>query len=138
MKKWCKKLLLGIFSLLLALVLVATVVLGWYFPRYLLKNQPVSITPSEKTVTTMSCNVRCLHPADLGKKSWFYRAGLIVEDLKNEHPGVIGFQEATSWQYDYLVQTLTGYDSVITYRDDSIIAEGCPIFYDAARYKLVD
>jgi endonuclease/exonuclease/phosphatase family metal-dependent hydrolase len=138
MKKWCKKLLLGIFSLLLALVLVATVVLGWYFPRYLLKNQPVSITPSEKTVTTMSCNVRCLHPADLGKKSWFYRADLMVQDIAQVAPGIIGFQEVTGVHYDYLVDRLPQYDSVIDYRDNSPLSEGCPIFYHTDLYTLVD
>ena len=134
-KKVCKVVL----SLLLVIVILASVVLLWYLPHYILNMKPVAISRDDgEVITMMSYNLRCLTPLDLGKKSWFYRAGLIVEDLKNEHPGVIGFQEATSWQYDYLVQTLTGYDSVITYRDDSIIAEGCPIFYDAARYKLVD
>ena len=50
----------------------------------------------------MSCNVRCLTPLDLGKKSWFYRADLLVSDIAGQKPGIIGFQEATRWQYDYL------------------------------------
>ena len=125
--------------MLLVLVILASVAVLWYLPRYILNTQPVSISRDDgEVITMMSYNLRCLTPLDLGKKSWFYRAELIVEDLRNEHPGIIGFQEATSWQYDYLVQTLTGYDSVITYRDDSIIAEGCPIFYDTSRYTLVD
>jgi len=134
-----KVILKVVLSLLLVLVILASVAVLWYLPRYILNIQPVSISRDDgEVITMMSYNLRCLTPLDLGKKSWFYRAELIVEDLRNEHPGIIGFQEATSWQYDYLVQTLTGYDSVITYRDDSIIAEGCPIFYDTSRYTLVD
>lgn len=126
-------------SLLLTAVIVASVAVLWYFPHYILNTKQVDISRDEgQEITMMSYNLRCLTPLDLGKKSWFYRAELIVEDLRNEHPGIIGFQEATSWQYDYLVQTLKGYDSVITYRDASVIAEGCPIFYDTARYNLVD
>lgn len=138
MKKWLKRISLGLLSFLLAVILVATVVLGWYFPRYLLKNQPVTISPSEKTVTAMSCNVRCLHPADLGKKSWFYRADLMVQDIAQVAPGIIGFQEVTGVHYDYLVDRLPQYDSVIDYRDNSPLSEGCPIFYHTDLYTLVD
>lgn len=37
-----------------------------------------------------------------------------------------------------MVDVLPGYDSVITYRDNSPISEGCPIFYNASLYTLVD
>lgn len=138
MKKWLKRISLGILSVLLAVILVATVVFGWYFPRYLLNKQAVSITPSSETITMMSCNVRCLTPLDLGKKSWFYRADLMVSDIAQTAPGIIGFQEVTSWQYDYLTDCLNQYDSVIDYRDNSIASEGCPIFYHTDLYTLVD
>ena len=84
----------------------------------------------------MSCNLRCLTPMDFGKRTWFYRADLLVSDIASQAPGIIGFQEATRWQYDYLVDVLSGYDSVIDYRDNSIIAEGCPIFYNISLYEL--
>ena len=125
-------------SVLLALILIALVVLGWYFPHYLLKKAPVQIRPDPEKITMMSCNVRCLTPLDLGKKSWFYRADLLLLDISEQKPGIIGFQEATRWQYDYLTDVLTGYDSVIDYRDDSLIAEGCPIFYHEDSYTLVE
>lgn len=94
--------------------------------------------PEAGSITMMSCNVRCLTPLDLGKKSWFYRADLLLQNIAEQAPGIIGFQEATRWQYDYLVDVLSGYDSVIDYRDNSIIAEGCPIFYNEALYALKD
>ncbi len=133
-----KKILKTILTCLLVLVLAAVVVLGWYFPHYLLNSGSLSIMPDPGHITIMSCNVRCLSPLDLGSKSWFYRADLLMGDIEGEAPGIIGFQEATVWQYDYLVETLDGYDSVITYRDDSVIAEGCPIFYHKELYDLVD
>ena len=36
------------------------------------------------------------------------------------------------------MESLPDYDSVITYRDSSVIAEGCPIFYHADQFELVD
>ena len=34
-------------------------------------------------ITMMSCNLRCLTPVDFGKKSWFYRAELVMEGIEN-------------------------------------------------------
>lgn len=133
-----KKTLKAVLSGLLALVLAAVVVLGWYFPHYLVNSKVLSIQPDARSITMMSCNVRCLSPLDLGTKSWFYRADLLMEDIASQAPGIIGFQEATVWQYDYLVSSLSEYDSIITYRDGSVIAEGCPIFYHKDLYDLVD
>lgn len=133
-----KRILLSICAALLTLILCAVIILGWHFPGYLAKKESVAMTPDPATVTMMSCNVRCLTPLDLGKRSWFYRADLLLSDIAQQVPGIIGFQEATRWQYDYLVDTLTGYDSVIDYRDDTLLSEGCPIFYNQALYSLVD
>ena len=133
-----KKILLAMGAVLLAIVLCAIVILGWYFPRYLLRKEAVSIMPDSGSITMMSANVRCLTPLDLGKKSWFYRADLLLRDIAAQKPGIIGFQESTRWQYSYLMDTLTGYDSVIDYRDDTLLSEGCPIFYNETLYSLVD
>ena len=132
------KVLLRIGAVLLSLILIALVVLGWYYPRYMQRKQPVTIRPEKESITMMSCNLRCLTPLDLGKKSWFYRADLLVQDIAQQLPGIIGFQEATRWQYAYMTEVLTGYDSVIDYRDDSLISEGCPVFYHKETYALVD
>ena len=134
-----KKILKAVFAVFLVLVLAAAVILFWYFPHYLSRKSSVSLPLSQSgEIRIMSSNLRCLTPMDLGKRSWFYRADLIASDIEEQAPGIIGFQEATRWQYDYFVDTLTGYDSVITYRDNSIIAEGCPIFYHTEQYALVD
>lgn len=135
MKK-SKKWLIGILSGLLALLLCAVVVLGWYYPRYVSRKAEVTIAPKAEDITMMSCNLRCWTPLDLGKKAWFYRADLLLNDIAAQAPGIIGFQEATRWQYQYMVDVLAGYDSVICYRDDSLLSEGCPIFYNTSLYTL--
>lgn len=138
-KNWIAMLLRAAAMLLVLLLLLACMVLFWHFPRYLLRQEPVEIPAGDSgTVKLMSCNLRCLTPLDLNQRSWFYRADLIMDGIENQAPGIIGFQEATVWQYDYLVRSMPDYDSVITYRDESVIAEGCPIFYHTERFSLVD
>jgi endonuclease/exonuclease/phosphatase family metal-dependent hydrolase len=110
----------------------------WYFPRYLIRRKYICAPRESNRVTMVSANVRCLNAADLGKKSWFYRAGLLMEDIASQTPGIIGFQEVTSRQYRYLAKALKDYDSVIAYRDDSSHSEGCPIFYSTKLYALLD
>ena len=138
MKKLWKKIAIIALPVLLGLLLCACVVLGWHFPRYLRNKEVVNLQPAGEGITMMSCNVRCLTPLDLGKKSWFYRADLLLSDIAAQAPGIIGFQEATRWQYDYMVDVLEGYDSVIDYRDKSPLSEGCPIFYNESLYTLKD
>ena len=139
MKKTLKKIGLSFLALLLVLLLVAAVVLFWHYPGYRRAMKSATIPADESgNITMMSYNLRCLTPMDLGDKSWFRRAELVMEDLQTQAPGIVGFQEATKWQYEYLVKCLPDYDSVITYRDSSVAAEGCPIFYHADQFELVD
>ncbi len=131
--------LLSVLCVLLAVTVAALTVFYWYWPHYISVKEAAAIASNDPSrITLMSCNLRCLTPLDLGKKSWFYRADLITRDIESQAPGIIGFQEATRWQYQYMADVLPGFDSVITYRDNSIIAEGCPIFYDTSLYTLVD
>ncbi len=137
MKK--KKIIISIISVLLTLVIAFGISFVWYYPHYKENKAQVQIdVENNGDIKMMSYNLRCISPTDFGKKSWFYRADLIVDDIENEKPGIIGFQEATKWHYAYLTDTLQGYDSVITYRDDAFNSEGCPIFYNTALYTLVD
>ncbi len=135
-----KRVALSVLALLLAVIIVWGGLLFWYYPHYKNNKREVSINLSEteNELRVMSCNVRCLNVMDSGKKSWFYRADLLIKGIENEQPGVIGFQEVTKWQYTYLCDTLKGYDSIITYRDDAINSEGCPVFYNTERYSLID
>ena len=120
--------------------------LGWgvlaygYLPHYLAQKEEISIETDEDSsdIRIMSCNVRYFNQYDHGKKSWFYRADLMMDSIEKAAPSIIGFQEVTSLQYDYLVETMPEFDSVITYRDDAANAEGCPVFYHTDKYTLVD
>lgn len=138
-----KKVIKGVLISLLCLVLAAVIVLGGntflFYPYYNNNKEAVEIeVESDGQIKMMSYNLRCISPTDWGKKAWFYRANLVIDDIENEKPGIIGFQESTKWHYKYLVDTLKGYDSVIQYRDEAFNSEGCPIFYNTALYELVD
>lgn len=134
------KIFLSVISVLLVLVIAFSVSFYWYYPHYKEMKKEVEIQDiyRENELRVMSCNVRCISPTDLGKKSWFYRADLIMQGIEKEQPGVIGFQEVTKWHYSYLCDTMGLYDSVITYRDDAFNSEGCPIFYRSDIYTLID
>ena len=138
--KLLKKIMLVIGLLLLTIILVWTLLMFWNYPHYIREKEPVQMsqTAALGEVRIMNYNVRCLSPLDLGEKNWFYRADLIIDSIGKEAPGIIGFQEVTTWQYDYLCETLTGFDSVITYRDEAFNSEGCPIFYQTKLYTLID
>lgn len=137
-KKILKKIGIGIGGTLLAVILIWAVLMFWHFPGYVSKTQATEIEADTENLRVMSYNIRCLSPLDLGEKNWFYRADMVIDTIADAVPGVIGFQEVTGWQYDYLCTRLVDYDSILTYRDDSIIAEACPIFYRKDMYTLID
>ncbi len=140
-----KKKGLKIFCIVLSVILVFIIAVAaiefWYYPKYKkTEKQPFDISSKAETdeITVMSANVRCISPTDIGKKSWCYRAGLIIENVASVMPDVIGFQEVTKIHYAYLQDTLKGYDSVIEYRDNTYLSEGCPIFYSTEKFELED
>ncbi|MBR5202446.1 MAG: endonuclease/exonuclease/phosphatase family protein [Clostridia bacterium] len=139
MKK-SQKILLSVFAVILVLIITFSISFYWYYPHYKEMKKEITIQKNynENELRVMSCNVRCISPTDLGKKSWFYRADLIMQGIEKEQPSVIGFQEVTKWHYSYLCDTLPTYDSVITYRDDAFNSEGCPIFFRSDIYTLID
>lgn len=137
-KKVLRRICLSALALVLALTVAALAVFFWHFPRYVMGKEPVTASPDADSITVMSYNLRCLTPLDLGEKSWFYRAELVAEDLRTHAPAIVGFQEATRWQYDYLMDILPEYGGVIVYRDDSLLSEGCPIVYHSGLFELVD
>ena len=138
-KNRVKKIIILIISVILALLIAFGVSFVWYYPHYNSNKEKVIVeVENNGNIRMMSYNLRCISPLDFGKKSWFYRADLIIDDIVNEKPGIIGFQEATKWHYAYLTNALQGYDSVITYRDEAFNSEGCPIFYNKSLYTLVD
>ena len=134
--KRSKKIALSVSGAVLAAVLGLTCVEGFYFPRYVSHKRVFDIAAAQDAscITVMSSNVRCISPTDLFKKSWFYRAELIVNNIEANAPDIIGFQEVTQFHYRYLTDCLRGYDSAIAYRNKGVLAESCPIFYNIAKF----
>ena len=138
-KKKVKKTMLRIICFLLALIVAFAAIEGFYYPRYLSRRHSVTTADNAgSSIKIISSNVRTFSPTDFFKKSWFYRADLLVDSLAEQNPDIIGFQEVTKMHYRYLCDTLSGYDNVITYRDNSLMPEACPIFYKQTKFNLVD
>lgn len=136
-----KKLLFAIIAVLLTALLVVCCTFFMYLPHFYLNKGEFDVTGipvSDGKMTVMSYNVRCAAPSDLGKKSWFYRADLIIKNITDNAPDIIGFQEVMARQYKYLTKSLAGYDSVVEYRDNSTFSESCPIFYRTDKFTLQD
>ncbi len=141
MKKNLKKVFKGIGCIILAGVIVFLAIYFTPYPRYIKNKDEIKINEAVNTneINIMSYNIRCHAPDDLGKKSWFYRAHYVADIIEKAQPTIIGFQEVVCWQYNYLCDFMSSYDSVITYRDNiPLYAEGCPIFYRNDLYTLVD
>ena len=133
-----KALKIALIVLLVAIVLFLITQL-LYLPKYLIEKHNVELsTEATDEITIMSTNVRCYAPDDMFQKSWFYRAHLIIDDINTVKPDIIGFQEVTFMHYDYLKKAMPDYDSEISYRDDFILSEGCPIFYRTDKYTKID
>ncbi len=136
-----KKILKALGAVLLLAIVAFLVVQLWYLPRFLASDARVELPAVESEngeITIMSANVRCYAPDDLFKKSWFYRADLLIEDVNSVKPDIIGFQEVSILHYGYLQKAMPDYDSEIMYRDNWILSEGCPVFYRTDKYEKLD
>lgn len=135
-----KKVIIGIVCMLLVLIVTVGVLNAAYYPRYRRTTDSFDIRTAEpkESIAVMSANVRTWSPTDVFKKSWFYRADLMLQNIEAAKPDIIGFQEVTKMHYSYLTAALQGYDSVLTYRDNSQFSEACPVFYNTERFTLND
>lgn len=125
---------------LVAIFLIRIIIVpNLYLFRYLKnenKIEGLSVNEDVDVFKVMSYNIRCKTFLDIGKKSWFYRADLIVKNIESVMPDILGLQEVTKEQYRYLKDSLGGYSGIIEYRDNMPWSEGCPIFFNAERYEL--
>lgn len=139
--KIAKKIIITVLSLALTALVVFGAVELWYMPHYFINKEEVTVDTSEQgkdEIMVMSCNMRYMNHDDVFKKSWFYRADLLMQNIKDNKPAIIGFQEATPPQYDYLTYVLTEYDSVYEKRDDDFMSEATPVFYKKDLFELKD
>ena len=107
---------------------------------YALSRQRVTAPAPREDVTVVSYNIRYFnHNADHGKCHWYVRAKYVLKMIEKLQPDVLCLQEVHPPQYAYLKKHLVGYESVIGYREErGVHSEACPIFYNAARFTLLD
>lgn len=138
MKKWIK-VTLTVIAIILVAVSIAAGLLFWYYPRY--ASSKVFYDVSEKTsdeVTVMSYNIRCYAPEDTFKKSWFYRADLVIENIASQEPDVIAFQEVNPIHLKFLKTHLKGYSFVNAYRTKTGTKEGLAIAYRTELFEALN
>lgn len=64
-----------------------------------------------------------------GENSFIYRGPLIVEKISSSKPQIIGFQEATDKNIEYLRNNLPEYEFVFNQREKNMAGEGVAIAY---------
>jgi len=107
-------------------------------PVLLLINIMCLVAHAQTNITVISWNIRLETESD-GPHAWRFRREAVVDFLKQEQPAIIGFQEALHAQVVYLSEQLGGYRYVGVGRADGYEAgEYVPVFYDTARFQLVN
>lgn len=96
----------------------------------------ITTLTDDSCITVVSANVRCYTTGDRGKKNWYYRAPFMVQTLIDAKADIIGLQECMKIHYDCIAPALQGYGSFIDYREGGKCPEGCPIFYNLAKFEL--
>ena len=126
-------------TILLSLLVLVLVVEFFYLPHYWIKKTEIATSDcTGEELTIMSANVRCYSPTDFFKKSWFYRADLLSGDIAEVFPDVVCFQEVQDLHYNYLEDVMPEYNSIVAFRDTSLLREGCAIFYRADRFEKIE
>ena len=108
--------------------------------KYAFLRKRVEAPALREDVTVVSYNIRYFnHNADHGNCHWYVRAKYVLSMIERLQPDVLCLQEVHPPQYSFLKKHLVGYSSVIGYREDrGVHSEACPIFYNAARFTLLD
>ena len=85
------KITLTVIAVILALLICWSGVMFWYYPHYKKQKTELLINDIyyENQIRVMSYNLRCINPMDAGKKTWFYRADLIIKSIQKEQPGIM-------------------------------------------------
>ena len=88
-------------------------------------------------VKVMNYNIR-YGSADDGANSWTNRSALLIAQLKEQAPQVMGMQEALRFQIDEIRKALPYYGEVGIGRDGGEEGEYSCILYDTRRFTLTD
>src|SRR6185437_969139 len=83
----------------------------------------------------MTFNVRV--PVDQGMNAWANRRALMVQVIEAQHPDILGTQELTQGQGEYLAAHLPGYAWFGQGRDGGTKGEHMGVFYRTDRLKVL-
>ena len=143
-----KKVIIIVISVLLAagIAVVATLGgFGYYSYSAISETVTAPTVSTDGSIVIMSANIRrkekwySTAAADTGSHRWYKRAKGYLANIAKVAPDIFGAQEVQKVQYEFLKEHLTGYGSVVTYRDDrGARSESCPIFYSENRFTLED
>lgn len=104
--------------------------------------EPSAVAKVEKTCV-MSFNIRIQLPADTGKYNWESRKEGCVKAIKKYHPDILGLQEATVGQKNFIMKELPKYIMIDGSAKPGTLDEEArfgfnPIFFRADRFELLD
>jgi endonuclease/exonuclease/phosphatase family metal-dependent hydrolase len=106
-------------------------------PAYLSATPPHEVTRTAgqpRDIRVMSFNLRVATLVD-GPNYWDFRKGLVVDTINNFGPDLLGTQECSLGQANYLRKQLADYGFVGAGRNDGKLrGEMCAIFFRAARF----
>ena len=115
---------------LLVIVLGAALFLGVYFGS--------EDNPKPCELTVMSYNIRCITFSSDPVDMWSNRKDAFIQHINNNDPDIIGMQEVTVIQNEFLDDALPLYDKVSHNRDVWINSAASPIFYKRDMFELID
>lgn len=93
---------------------------------------------AQKNLKVMTYNIRYNNPKD-GVNAWPNRQDKVLKLVLNQHPDVVGLQEALKDQNQFMDSLLVGYGRIGVGRDDGWDkGEFSPLFYDLKKFNLRD
>ena len=143
-----KKVIIWVLCVLIVLIVTTVGIfgaMGYYSYAAVAETATAPELSSDGSLVIMSANIRrrekffSFDKMDVGSHRWWRRAKFYVQNIDAVSPDILGAQEVQPGQYDFLKKHLVGYESVVGYKDDrGSRSESCPIFYNAARFILLD
>ena len=85
----------------------------------------------------MTFNLRFANPLD-GPHHWDFRKEMVVETILTYAPDLLGTQEGTVPQLEYLAEHLPGYAPLIAHRQTDRTCQYPTIFYRLSRFEVRD
>ena len=94
--------------------------------------------PIDCELTVLSYNIRCLSVDSNEDDKWNNRKDALIKHINDNDPNIIGMQEVTILQNNYLDDVLVQYDKVSYNRDSWLNSEASPIFFKKDAFVLLD